>query len=73
MTAQPEAYMHAFRDIVFDLVQLANESGDKGHDYQAAILKVLGDIKGQAVTFDLDLKYLGLAEFDPEVWFAAQP
>jgi hypothetical protein len=33
------------------------------------MLHTLGHIKNQAIAFQLDLEYLGLADFDPERWF----
>jgi hypothetical protein len=73
MTAKPEAYMYAFRDIVFELVQDAKENNNPDVEYRTAMLMVLGLFKSQAVAFDLDLEYLGLADFDPEAWYATQP
>ena len=73
MTAQPEAYMHCFRDIVFELVQDAKESKNPNVEYHTAMLMVLGLIKSQAAAFNLDQEYLGLSNFDPEAWYAAQP
>jgi hypothetical protein len=63
-------YMHAFRDIVFELILEAKSL--KGNDVvgqRIAMLHTLGHIKNQAIAFQLDLEYLGLADFDPERWF----
>ena len=68
--ADSDSYMYAFRDIVFNLVEEAQT--DKRCDdpgYREAMFHVLGHIKIQAVTFELDLEYLGLASFDPERWY----
>ncbi|HEX4158238.1 MAG TPA: hypothetical protein VHY79_07160 [Rhizomicrobium sp.] len=69
MSATAEAYMNAFRDIVFELACRAKEY--RGHDvgYRTAMMETLGLIKDQATTFGLDLCLLGLADFDPEKWF----
>ncbi|MGD0864706.1 MAG: hypothetical protein ABSA49_04020 [Rhizomicrobium sp.] len=66
----PVPYMYALRDIVFDLILEAKSL--KGNDIvgqRIAMLHTLGRIKNQAVAFQLDLDYLGLADFDPERWF----
>ncbi len=66
----PEPYMRAFRDIVWELLHRARQRTDRDDaGYRSALFGVLGHIKNQAETFELDLKYLGLADFDPEAWF----
>lgn len=67
MSAGDEAYKYAFRDIVFDLVQRARENKEPDVGYRTAMLNVLGRIKNQANVFELDLEYLGLADFDPRI------
>jgi hypothetical protein len=65
-----DSYKYALADIVKDFVHEARTDeacSDPG--YRSAMLHVLGHIKNEAGTFGLDLEYLGLADFDPELWF----
>ncbi|HEY1615151.1 MAG TPA: hypothetical protein VGF97_15810 [Rhizomicrobium sp.] len=65
-----DAYKYAFRDVIYDLVERAKGMSSATEvDQRIAMLNTLGLIKSQAITFGLDLEYLGLADFDPERWF----
>jgi hypothetical protein len=68
--SDPYRYMHAFRDIVYELIlEAKNLRGDNVAAERIAMLRTLGHIKNQAAAIELDLEYLGLADFDPERWF----
>ena len=69
-----DRYKYALRDIVYELVHRAKtERSCDEVNYRSAMLHVLGLIKDQAVNFELDLEYLGVADFDPERWFLRAP
>jgi hypothetical protein len=63
-------YMRAFHDLMWELVERARKSAGGDTGYEAALMEVLGLAKDLAREFELDAKYLGLADFDPEQWFA---
>ena len=72
MTNPPvdERYKHAFRDIVYELVDHArHDDACLDHGYRTAMLYVLDLIKQQARAFELDERYLCLADFEPETWY----